>query len=693
MQDDIQKPSSGIGLLLTVTLMISGALLSLQFLVNPLALPWLKSKEAAPVLTELAPPQTLKQIATEITESRLRLGEKLNISSRGLNIYPLIDIDTKAIRQIRIYQIVDEGFWQDEKQKKLRLLKQLDVVGVEEGFAKAPSQKYVEPSKPNNSKNILPLKELHLIPGDAPTQGTWFVATGKIGGVVYGQVFSDVSNRAITMELEWTNLNSRLPYWQRFSTVKNPEPDLIIDQTQNFDPLFLVFRLDAAPNRVLQFRQINLHESPAMPKIYSQALVLASSGLWTSALAKFDKLKSEIPTLEPLIQEQYDLISFHAKITADQAQNPSGDYGKNALILGINGSWDEALKNLKGSDFAAKIVLEMLKTNSAHLWQRVNTALEIEPSPEAVIWGSVIVMQRQDFPAAERWLRAHWQFSKLDISEAINVLQRLDLSPLGIKPEQFVGSVRFIGTSRDNKWQITPPPLPEGQAWYEVDISVIRDQDVWRNAPFPGLEARSRLIIWKALGLEISNILAVEIPHRDGETISLIAQSLWVGNDGQIKLLASGSPELSKSLDNGLALIKGGSFFIESRGTYTSGSSIDLEVADQISHAIYAELSAFGNVSVSSEEFRQKFVGWDLEQANLQGPNSQDLILKIDRDKIDLGERNYPIVMIFSKNGNLLFSDMSPSAPRKWVTLLPGTVPQKILVQSYGNYESWSLVP
>jgi len=692
---------SRIALLLLTAVMGASMFLSIQFLINPLSLPWVSLDEPVEVpLQQVNPFQTIEQIKAELSESQLVLGDKLVSSISGYNIYPILDQDSKAIRQIRVYEPLGRAFWEAEKNKKLRLVKQTEVLELEEAFIKAPFQKYKVKPTAINPERTLPLTELKLIEGDAPSQGIWFMAIGRVDGGVYGRVFSYLNSQLLLeMELEWTNPNDQLPQWQRFPTVKNPEPDLVIDQTQNYDPLFLVFRLEATNNPAypFEFRHLNLHESPAMPKLYNDALVLASGGLWSPALAKLEALKSQIQVKEepwePIIQEQYDLISYHAKITSEQARENTSDYGLNSLMLGMDGAWAEALSNLQGSDFGAKIVLEMLATDSPHLWGRVNTALEVESSPEVVIWGSVIVLQRQDLPSAERWLRSHWKFPNRAISEAISLLQRVDLSPLGIEPQQFVGTVRFVGDIIENKWQITPPPLISGQNWYEIDISVIRDQDVWRNAPFPELQARSRLIIWKALGLDTNNSLTVEIPNTDGETTSLIAKSISIDSNGQIQLLATGSPELGNRLGGRYALVKGGNFFIQPTGSFSAFSILDQPVVNRISEKVYQELSVFGKVSVSEEEFREKLLRWSLEVVNLQGKDSKDLLLKIDREKIDLGDRSYPIVIIFSQSGDLLFSDMSNSEAKRWVTLLPGSDPQKILIETNGTYESQSLAP
>ncbi len=696
---------SRVALLLTIAILGASTFLSIQSLLNPLSLPWAKLEEPVPVtIDQLNPAQTIAQIKADLLEFQLLLGDKLITSSSDINIYPILNKDSKTIRQIRIYQVQgSSAFWEDEQKRKLRLIRQTDVEELEEEFVKAPFQKYlVNPPAIDPKNNTLPLTDLQPIYGNSPSQGIWFTAIGRKDSIVYGQVFAYMpAQLSLNLALTWTNPNGRLPDWQRFPTLKNPEPDLVIDQTQNSDPAFLVFRLEATPNSSypFQFRHLNLHEAPAMPKIYSEALILASGGLWSPALAKLEQLKSNLQTKnevwEPVIQEQYDLISYHAKITSEQAKKPNADYGITSLFLGMDGLWADALKNLQGADFTAKIVLEMLETNSPHLWLRVNTALEVAPTPEVVMWGSVIVLQRQGFPSAEKWLRSHWNFPKRDISEALVLLQRLDLSPLGIEPQQFVGTVRLVGNTLEDKWQITPPPLLTGQTWYEVNISAIRDRDVWRNTPFPALESRSRLIIWKALGLEANNSLSVDIANSTGniETTDLIAQSIWVGNNGQIKLLATGSQELGNTLAGKPALVKGGNLFVESRGAFIVFEALDREVGDRIVNTIYSELLTIGNISLSDTEFREKLSRWTLEKVNLQGKDSQDLLLRIDRDKIDLGDRSYPIVFIFSKTGDLLFTDMQSNSPQRWVTLLPGSNPQKILVESNGNYDSLSLTP
>lgn len=658
---------------------------SLVFLVNPLAMPWVDLNEPVVIpLETLNPVQTPEQVQAELAEELLILGDRLATNPRTVAIYPILDQDTKALRAVRVYQIVGEDFWSGDRPDRIRLIKEIQVSGVPTEFVEGKA-----------SADTLPLSRLEPIQGQPPSRGIWFMAVGSTKEVTYGQVYSFFADEGVMLDmLNWRNPHGKLPEWTKFSTVPSPEPDLVIDQTSEWEPLFLVYRLAATPNSTypMQFRRLNLQELLGMPRLYSEALVLASAGLWSPALAKLDTLKNQSPNpWEPAIQEQYDLITYHAQITAQQASNNFSDYGKAALTLGINGDWAEALGNLQGSEFRAKMVMERLETTSNLLWERINTAIAIDPSPEVVLWGSVIILQGQGLVAAEQWLRSRWQIPDFpDIKGSISLLRQLDLAPLGIESQQLIGTVRLLGANlpQDNL-QIPLRPLLPGQVWYAVDVNVIQTGNRWRNAPFEAVIGRSHLAIWKALGMERNNILAVQLPN--GDFYSLIAQSLTVTDGGGIILLATGGADMSTS-ENGMpAIVKAGNLLIEARGKYTTlGLIEDQDVAAKIAQNVYRKLSEYGRVSVSLAELREKLITWSVEEVNLQASESGELLLRIPRERIDLGDRTYPIVMIFSRQGNLLFSDMQADSLRRWRGLLPGADPKQILVESNGSYKSLS---
>jgi len=492
-----------------------------------------------------------------------------------------------------------------------------------------------------------------------------------------------------------------------------PEPELVLDQSQNFDPLFQVFQIEASANRVnpLQLREITLNEEPGMPKAYNQALLLASGGLWSPALRQLDQLKAELGSrgdkFSEYVQEQYDLIAYHAKITAAQVQQLNTDEGEQALKLIIDGQWQEALRKAETSDFVAKSVMEMLTQHGAQVWSRVETMLEIPTSPEFNLefnlqaklqikkWGSLVILQRQGLPAAEAWLSAQSGQTK----EAISLLQRLDLSPLKLDPQQLIGTVKYLGGNSvlDARWQEISP-LPTGQAWYEVDVNIIFDRTKnWLNAPFPEIAGRSRLMVWRALGMEQNSYLSTLITDKDGltQTISLTAQALWIDGNGRIKLLASGDQQAAVALNNSTnlisAMVTGGGTLIPASGAPSYLEFLDKDIINKITNTIYTELQSLGQVSLNRTEFGEQLAKVTFKSVKLSGSSKPDLVLEIDRRLIDLGDRYYPLVMVFNSNGNVLFSDLSPKARRRWVSLLPGASPLQILTEVGGNYEAWSL--
>jgi hypothetical protein len=709
-----------IALILSVPLMGIGIFVSIVALVDPLSLPWADLSEPVVVpITKLDPLQTLSQIKAELTDSQLTLGDRLSMLSDRSNysIFPLLDLDTKEIREIRVYQSVSESFWEDDgkdsTKEKLRLLRKIEVSGLESSVVRSPAIRYKYPKDQAADKTNLPLKKLQAIAGSAPSQGIWFMAVGQIDeNNNFGKVFCYMPNQAtLNMNLEWSSLG-KFPEWQNFiqSPVQadsNNSPELVLDQTQNFDPQFQVFRLETLVNRVnpLQLRQITLNEEPKMPKAYNQALLLASSGLWSPALSQLDILKSELASkgdkFSAYAQEQYDLIAFHAKITREQAQQVSSDSGEQALKLVIDGQWQEGIRLAEASDFGGKSVMEMLAERSSHIWTRVETMLEIETSRDFNLqtklqvkkWGSLVILQRQGLVEATAWLRAQ------NGEVAIALLQRLDLSPLGIEPQQLIGTVKYLGGNSvlDQRWQQISP-LSQGLAWYEVDVNVLLDRTKdWLNAPFPEIIGRSPLMVWRALGMEQNSYLSISITNKIGltQTISLTAQSVWISDQGRLKILASGSETAAIAFDNPdnliTPMVTGGGVFIPATGSSTYLEFLDKQLINKITNAIYAELQSLGQVSLNREEFGKQLTKVSFKSVNLTGSSKPDLVLEIDRRLVDLGDRHYPMAIAFTGNGDLLFSDISPNARRRWISLLPGSSPFQILTEVGGTYEVWSL--
>ncbi|AFY68397.1 hypothetical protein Pse7367_0079 [Thalassoporum mexicanum PCC 7367] len=716
---------------------------SLKYLTNPESMAWLLPYDPPQTTAQrLNPPQTLKEIKAELAEAGIELSDRLYLepnrdqTGEGYYIYALAERESKEIIAIRVYQpIVKKA--DPQASSKLDLVSQLKLSGMDEYFVKSPNYKYSETKSkllPGNKR--LPLNQLQKIEGDQPSQGFWFMVWGKTGSNTYGKIFSFTIEPQPTLNVltDWTSPIEAIPKWQHFSQddqsivieaetsgtnksaqplplqtqapdleaailpLSDREPELIINQSQAFEPSWAIFKVTAGTNllRPLQLRQITLNEGQGLPKAYSNALILASGGLWSPALVQFDQVQAELiaqgKQLSPYVQEQYDLIKLHAKYTKAQAGRTYANAGQQVTALIIDGRWEDALTIANNSDFTAQSVAEALNRNYLHLWRRVEVAMRVKSTPEIKTWGALILLQKQGFPTAQRWLIER----KGATDAAIAMLQRYDLSPLGIQPEVMIGTISPLGDSYQPsaEWFGKHGKLLPHQAWYEVSVSVLRDGDRWRNAPFNELAGRSPLVIWEAFNLDLNNFLTVNVNNEFGQAVteSLNTKAIWIGDDGQLRLLAVGDRDLSGQLTQSAmpAMVSGGGLISRASSFNISVESLGLTTEEKIIVAIYNELQSLGQVSIPFEDFRYEVLSWTFKSADLTGDGRYDYVLEIDRSQIDLGDRHYPMVVVFDSQGDLIFSDIVNSYSRRWISLLPGSSSQ-ILTEVNGRYEAWSL--
>ena len=694
---------SNLGIILSVPLVGGLVGLGLIYLVNPLAISWLAASDApafyANSLWNI--PKSIKQIQSELARSQLKLGENYQIKKDAI-VYTVLETETQNIREIRLYQSIS-----DRSEEKLLLISTTTIAGIDEYFVRSPLLKYATyaiPERLQPNRNRLPLKKLSIIdnpPNNPPNQynGMWFTTSATVDGIAYGQIYYfGTDNRSQLVELNtWTSAAGELPKWRNALASNASSIQLVINQTQEFEPMFLIFQPEPAiANSIskLQLRQVTLNEAKDQPKAYQDALVLASVGLWSPALAKFDglvkDLKSQGKTLSPFLQEQYDMIALHAKITSSQAQNPNSNLGEKALINIIDGRWIDALAIANDPSYKGDKIAEMLAKYHPHIWQRVMTMLTFTEDKEVKLWGGLVVLHRNGLRRAEYWLRSQ----KVDAKDSNQLLQRLDLAPITLNPKQLLGTVAYIGKGNaGSDWFLPPPKLEAGQVWYEVNIDLIKDGDKWRNEPFTELSDRSSILLWRVLGLSLNNNLGVVLYEPDGKSQSatLTAQSLWVGDDGRLKILASGEAILASLLSKSIIppLVTSGGGFNPPNGTSINWQTLSNKVIERIIRAMYSELQRNGQVSLSIEDFsvlvQQQ---WTLSSVNLDGAGKPEYLLLLDRTQVDLGDRHYPLAIAFSSDGSLLFSDMNGG--RVWMDVLPSSTEGQILTLRNGRYEMWN---
>ncbi|MCX5935939.1 MAG: hypothetical protein NTU99_14395 [Pseudanabaena sp. LacPavin_0818_WC45_MAG_42_6] len=642
-------------------------------------------------------PKSIPQIQAELGRSYLKLGESYNLKT-GETIYTVLETETQNIREIRFYQTI----W-DRGVEKYLLVSTTTVAGIDEYFVRSPKFKYATEAIPERlrpDRNRLPLKKLSLL-NNPPSQfnGIWFSTTGNIGGIAYGQIYyfsNDKRSQLVELDV-WTSPVGELPIWRNALPSNSNSVQLVVNQTQAYEPSLLIFQPEEVivrSIRKVQLRMVTLNEAKGQPKAYQDALVMASVGLWSPALGKFnlmvDELRSQGKQLSPFLYVQYDLIALHAKITSDQAQNPNSSLGEKALVNIIDGRWSEALEIANDTAYKGDKIAEMLAKYHPHIWQRVMTMLTFTGAKEIKLWGGLVVLQRNGLRRAEHWLREQ----KVDPKESNQLLQRLDLAPVTLDPRQLIGTVAYIGKGdAGSEWFLPPPKLESGQGWYEVNINLMKDGDKWSNAPFSELSDRSSILLWRILGLSINSSLGVVLydPNGKSQTATLTAHSLWVSDNGSLRILASGEVALAPLLNKSILqpLVTSGGGFNPPNGSPVEWQSLSSTTIERIVRTMYRELQRNGEVSLSIEDFgvlvQQQ---WTLTSVSLDGTGKPEYLLLLDREKVDLGDRHYPLAIAFSSDGSLIFSDMSGG--RIWIDVLPSSIDGQILTLRNGRYEVWN---
>lgn len=696
---------SNLGLVLSIPALFAFAGFGLVCLYDPTAISWLSPSESSVYYTNSFwnLPKSSKEIQGELAKVQLQLGESYDLKA-GEIIYTVLEKETKNIREIRLYQKIE-----DRGEEKLLLVSTTTIAGIDEYFVRSPLLKYVTydlPERLQPNRNRLPLKKLSLL-ANTPKEygGLWFTTSATVDGITYGQIYHFVSGkRSQLYEMEaWTSPAAELPQWRNVLTSsKNKAQQLVVNQTQFVEPAFLVWQLepsDAQPQTIApapwQLRQVNLNEAKDQPPIYREALVLASAGLWSPALVKFDQLLTDLRSqgkeIAPFLQEQYDLIALHAQATVAQTQQPISNLGKKALVNIVDGRWDVALAIASDPAYKGEQIAEMLAKYHPHIWQRVNAMLTFTGVRQEVkLWGGLVVLQKQGLRRAETWLRSQ----KIAAKDYDPILQRLDLAPLGLNPQQLLGTVSHLGRNNGSKdWFLPPSPLEPNQSWYEVSIHLLKDNQQWRNAPIPELSDRSSRLLWRVLGLALNNNLGIILYDAYGkvQTATITAQSLWVSDDGDLRILASGQDSLASLLNSSIIppLITSGGAFNPPNGQPVAWNSLTPQVIERIIRNAYRQLQGNGQVSVSIEEFSLLVQGqWQILAVDLDGVGKSEYLLLLEREQVDLGDRYYPMAIAFASDGALLFSDMNGG--RLWIDVLPSATVGQILTLRNGRYEVWN---
>ncbi|PLS69506.1 MAG: hypothetical protein CV045_01750 [Cyanobacteria bacterium M5B4] len=174
-------------------------------------------------------------------------------------------------------------------------------------------------------------------------------------------------------------------------------PEIVIDQSLAPEPFLEMLRVIPTGDiaNPYELRTIELAEQGKIGKTYSNALILARSGLWSPALKIWQKAdeKLSIP-----VREQHAYIRYHAQLTAKQAAQEIADTGERVRNLLIDGQFAPALELAIRNEDNARSVINLLQKNDKPFWNRMNASLQVNNDAKAYPWGALMVMVRHGLP-------------------------------------------------------------------------------------------------------------------------------------------------------------------------------------------------------------------------------------------------------------------------------------------------------
>ncbi len=405
-----------------IALSYSSAKMGLQAIVNPDASLWLPAYLPAwariPVSHE-ATPQTLPDLRRSLQAQGFAVGEAVPLVATGDSRQPDIalplfpDPDTcsrtcQNLLEVRVYQAVAPANAPQPSRTYFRQVERVEVEGPAESFAIAPLANHL--SGRAGSNRPLPLKALQRFSGEVPNDGgVWLNLVGdRTEGqthLVYGQIYRYHPQRQhLGQMLQWTSPEGQLPGWQNLTG--DGDLELLVDRSVGLEPDFEIYQLrsrDFLPNPV-RLSAVSLAEPIIEDRAYKDALLLARRRLWSPA---FDTMQAVIDSYDrngrsfPMAaRAQFDVIQLHAQVADAQAGASRASPAQQVLADLIDGRWKEALEAFEAADDRTEIV-ELLRSDSGRLRQRIETALRIDPyNFEALVWEMLVVTAQSDRASA-----------------------------------------------------------------------------------------------------------------------------------------------------------------------------------------------------------------------------------------------------------------------------------------------------
>ncbi len=740
-----------LGILGAGGIIIGGAWLSFQFIVNPDTVIWvnqyLPSWTQIPINSKY-PPQTLVQIAKKIEKEGLIAGKPIFLQAISQNendqnhhvgdvLIPVWSTQNNCnnqcdkIVELRLYQSIASIYQRADTDRLYRLTLQQPVEGPAESFVIAN----LANDKLAQGNNLpLPLTAIQTLPSKTEESGIWLNLIGQRVqngiNVNYGLIVHYNPDRSyLSLMVQWTSAAGQEPTWEDING--DGKPELIIDQTVGLEPQLTVF--EVKPRKFLpdpiQLEQVFFNQPAINSREYKDALLLAKSGLWSAALQIIESIKSQEKKWSSQAQMQLEIIRWHARITQTQANAAWSSPSQKILADLIDGRWDKALQILENSlDENSTEINNLLKSDSGRLWRRVETAVKINPGQwEAKAWGALLLTTQKGQTTAIAWLQKQPQTTSQIANKIQDILDQYEVGVFDSKissrhESQIIGTGTPIASINPNEWlnpqKNEPLKLGEKQIWYQIEISTFNNGKNWLRSPFknfqlPKIVPGRRL--WKLLGLENDPNIQLTTWTPDGQPLTIIALAKAVKFDkGSLQILAAGDPlpENPSSKNNRPLAVTASAFqWIEPNTTTIIGLFQQQPLlAKTILPNLWQELQISGQLPPGNipqwEDLLQRLGYLSVLLVNLTEDKQPQAVISIQPEDIAIlrnpftatpinnNSNNFRRTLIFANNGRLIYSEFSTNSNQSITGLANFKNNEKpaLIVSTANNYtiQRWS---
>ncbi|BAU09711.1 hypothetical protein LEP3755_01860 [Leptolyngbya sp. NIES-3755] len=432
-------------------LVASSAWLSTQYIMDPRSVVWLNQylpKQARIPVSAWDDPKTLKEIQSDLRRAGLFAGEPIRVETPIKGKKPQTDLlipvfqpgqdgGDDRLKELRAYRLVLNPT--PHKKEALQFVNQIEILELREDFVTEPlvRSRVINPS----SDRPVPFTAVQRFEDRAPRNGAWLTMNGKLqqgdSSIAYGQVvYYNPMTTAMSVMLSWTNPEGELPSWQ--AVPKGRPSEFVVNQTVGLEPDFQVYQLRSVKRKNIPFQlqPISLSESDLKQEngAFVDALFLARSGLWSTALEYMQSVKRQVGSDWTLnAQAQMDLVARHAKVTKAQAEQPWANAGQQVLANLLDGRWERATQLVQNSTSDRTEVLDMLKYDPGRVQRRINAALNFDPARSDVqLWAALRLAAQQGKPSAIAWLSKQPSDSSVRRAQTVKLLNELDAMTLGM---------------------------------------------------------------------------------------------------------------------------------------------------------------------------------------------------------------------------------------------------------------------